>query len=86
MCKFVSTMHFKRKFNKFLKEGINFAAAHNSKGLEFDTVILTNDFLTDNKLRERKSKMLYAKMLLNWFAGVMKRINPVFMAIMKNFK
>ena len=27
MCKIVSTMHFKRKFNEFLKEGINFAAA-----------------------------------------------------------
>ena len=48
--------------------------------MEFDTVILTNDFLTDNKLGERKSRILYAKMLLNWFAGVMKRINPVFMA------
>ena len=54
------------------KDEINFAAAHKSKGLKFDTVILTDDFLTGNKLRERKSRILYAKMLLNWFAGVMK--------------
>ena len=32
------------------------------KGLEFDTVILTDDFLTNDKLREGKSRILYAKM------------------------
>ena len=32
------------------------------KGLDFDIVILTYDFLTDDKLRERKSRILYTKM------------------------
>ena len=31
--------------------------------MDFDTVILTYDFLTDDKLRKRKSRILYAKML-----------------------
>ena len=68
-----------------LGDEINFPAAYKSKRLEFDIVILTNDFLTDNKVRERKSRTLYAKMLLNWFAGVMERIDSVFLAIIKNF-
>ena len=32
------------------------------KGLDFDMVMLTYDFLTDDKLRERKSRILYTKM------------------------
>ena len=67
------------------EDEIIFPAVYKSKRLEIDTVILTNDFLTDNKVREKKSKILYAKMLLNWFAGVMERINSVFLAIIKNF-
>ena len=47
-----------------LGDEINFPTAYKSKRLEFDTVILTNDFLTDNKVRERKSRILYVKMLL----------------------
>ena len=33
------------------------------KELDFDTVILTYNFLNGDKLRERKSRILYAKML-----------------------
>lgn len=42
---------------------IVFTTAHKSKGLEFDTVVLTDDFLTVDDLRERKSRILYAKAL-----------------------